>query len=787
MRELQRIAGLCALLVALAVFPRACLATPQAVSASVRTSTAKHESVPAAASSTHAVTLNGFTITAGPGNTLFTPEGISTRIARFDLPQVVVSIDRRQMQDTINMVDTEDALDYLPSLFVRKRNNGDTQAVLETRMWGINSSARSLVYVDGIPISALISNNNTTGAPRWGMVPPAAVAGIDVLYGPYAAQFPGNSMGGAVLITTRMPRQFKLTLSQTGTLQHFSLYRTHGNYGTLGTTVTVGDREGRWSWLVTARHENSLTQPLAFVTVDQAPSATHGTIAAVDKVGATADVVGASGLLHRLADTFTGAVLFRPTDWLRASYHIGYWRDRARSSVQTYLTAADGTPTFGGVTRFAGGESMHRSRQLMQALSLKTDTGGDWDWDVVATHYDYLHDATRSPAGVLAGRTFTPDGFVADMGGTGWGTQDVKTIWRPAGSGGGQQVSFGVHHDHYRLRSPTYHAHNWRTALDVGDGSLHSDGRGSSETYALWAQDAWKFAPRFKLTVGGRLERWHAYDGFNLAGAVAVKQPPERAQRFSPKATIAWNVGSGWTTKFSYGGAYRFPTVSELYQIVSTGNTFAVPNPDLAPEHVNSAELAIGRRIGGLHLRLSVFQQNTQDALISQTTRIHDVLTRTVQNVDAIRNRGLELVAQKDNAWVPGLTLSNSLTYVQSRIVADPAFYRATGMSVAGNRVPYVPRWRDTLRASYRLGKRFEVTLATRYQGRMYSTLANDDTVRQVFGSFDPFLLTSLRLHLRVSDAVSVDAGVDNAFDDRYFEYHPFPMRSYTADIRVRL
>ena len=61
---------------------------------------------------------------------------------------------------------------YLPSVFLRKRNNGDTQATMATRVWGVSSSARSLIFADGVPLTALIANNNTIGGPRWGLVSP---------------------------------------------------------------------------------------------------------------------------------------------------------------------------------------------------------------------------------------------------------------------------------------------------------------------------------------------------------------------------------------------------------------------------------------------------------------------------------------------------------------------------------------------------------------------------------------------------------------------------------------
>src|SRR6185437_6552688 len=93
----------------------------------------------------------------------------------YQLPQTSESITAAKIQQTVNVVDTEDAIKYFPSLFVRKRNYGDTQPTLSTRTWGVNSSARNLVYVDDILLSALIANNNTLGAPRWGLVSPEEI------------------------------------------------------------------------------------------------------------------------------------------------------------------------------------------------------------------------------------------------------------------------------------------------------------------------------------------------------------------------------------------------------------------------------------------------------------------------------------------------------------------------------------------------------------------------------------------------------------------------------------
>src|SRR5207253_1791351 len=107
--------------------------------------------------------------------------GPVSAIVRQTLP-VTASITAAKAQQTVNLLDAEDAVKYLPSVFLRKRNIGDTQATMATRVWGVSSSARSLVFADGVPVTALIANNNTIGGPRWGLVSPEEIARIDMMY-----------------------------------------------------------------------------------------------------------------------------------------------------------------------------------------------------------------------------------------------------------------------------------------------------------------------------------------------------------------------------------------------------------------------------------------------------------------------------------------------------------------------------------------------------------------------------------------------------------------------------
>src|SRR5579872_2128442 len=119
-----------------------------------------------------------------------------------DVPNRIENVTAGEAQVTINAVNTEDMLKYLPSILVRKRHYGDTQDPLATRTNGVGASARSLLYVDGILISSPIGNNNTYASPHFGIAQPQDVSNFQVLYGPFAAEYGGGSIGAVLNIST---------------------------------------------------------------------------------------------------------------------------------------------------------------------------------------------------------------------------------------------------------------------------------------------------------------------------------------------------------------------------------------------------------------------------------------------------------------------------------------------------------------------------------------------------------------------------------------------------------
>ena len=387
------------------------------------------------------------------------------------------------------------------------------------------------------------------------------------------------------------------------------------------------------------------------------------------------------------------------------------------------------------------------------------------------------------------------------MDGTNWQNADAKGIWRPFGFDGPQEISFGLHGDRYELENPTYASAIWNNTPSTGTGQLYSDGQGETRTGALWVQDAWKIVPNLKLTLGGRLESWEAINGFNVnnlanstTGAVTplppTVQPKLSSTNFSPKASLSYDPNKDWNITANFGEAYRYPTVAELYQNITAGGVTYLANPLLSPEQDFNGELNIERHWSDGRVRLTLFEERTNNALISQTNFVTNAATgaqsaqTSTSNVAAIRMQGVELAAQKNNVLVKGLELFGSLTYVDSRILSDPTWVGRNPLTnqpdtVVGNRVPYVPDWRATLGATYRPNEHWAYTVAARYSGKQYSTLDNTDIIPHVYGAFDNYFVVDMKVHYNATKNLALDFGIDNLLNEQYFLFHPFPGRTY--------
>lgn len=559
------------------------------------------------------------------------------------------------------------------------------------------------------------------------------------------------------------------------------------------TSAAAGNRDAKLSWLVSANYLDSFQQPLTYTTNGSIPTGTTGANPAKNKLGQEADVVGTGVLAHSQQTSANLRLAYDLSPVVQATYSLGIWNNHQVSNPQTYLrSTATGLPTFAGISTFANGKYIWDETHLSNAVAIRSDSKGAFDFDLSAASYNYLADTQLNPFTVSTGAGFSQNGKITRMDGTNWQNADAKGIWRPFGYDGPHEIGFGLHGDRYRLENPVYASTVWYNAPSTGNGQLYSTGVGETRTEALWLQDAWKITPVVKLTLGGRLESWQAVEGFNLnttatvagviTSTVPTQQPKLSSTDFSPKASLSFDPNKNWNVTANFGEAYRYPTVTELYQNVSIGGITYLANPLLSPEQDFTGELNIERRWVDGRVRLTVFGERTHNALISQSSTVTDAdgaqsVQTAVSNVAAVRMQGVEVSADKDNLLVNGLQIFGSVTYVDSRIISDPNWKGPT--SVVGKRVPFVPDWRAKFGVTYRPNDGWAYTVAARYSGKQYSTLDNTDRVSHVYGAFDNFFVVDLKVHYNATKNFAFDFGIDNLFNEQYFLFHPFPGRTF--------
>jgi iron complex outermembrane receptor protein len=720
------------------------------------------------------------------------PSSLPTRI-----PTTIEGISGAEIERKINATDAEDALKYFPSLVVRKRYIGDyDHAVLASRASGTGNSARSLVYADGILLSNLLGNG-ASFTPRWGLVTPEEIERVDVLYGPFSAAYPGNSVGAVVDYVTRMPQQFEAHAKLGYYLQDFSLYGSDDRFASKQGSASIGSRSGALSWWININRLDSEGHPLVFATRLNSVGVTtaggtpvSGAVQGLNPRNQPWLLLGATNQIETVQDHAKLKLAYDLAEDVRLSYTLGLWQNDVFRDSLSYLRDANGNPVYSGNVRIndlrytlnPADISLSRAEleHVIHGLSLKSNSGGHFDYALGLSLYDYRRDLVRSPSLARPQAESGGAGRIADGDGTGWTTLSLAGTWRPGGDRQSAHiVDFGLQSDRYELQTEVFNTDNW---INGAAQARFSAFAGETRLQSVYLQDTWALAERWTATLGARLEDWDARDGL-LGNATTEQRFPARDERYiSPKAALEFAASEDWVLRGSAGRAVRFPTVSELYQGTISTNVIINNDPNLQPERSWTGELTALRTLrtfGDGTLRTTLFVERTSDALYSQTNVTVTPNVTNIQNVDRIKTRGLELAWQASGVWIDSLDLSASLTFADSEITRND-----NAPSSVGKRQPRVPRWRGNLLASWQASERWSLTGGARYSGTQFNTLDNSDPNGDAYTGNSRYLVFDVRAQYRHNEHWSGSLGVDNIGDQQYWAFHPYPQRSFSAELR---
>ena len=707
------------------------------------------------------------------------PRGLSVSLGKADF-------------EAVNAINVEDLMKYAPNFFVRKRFAGDDNAVVALRGANTVQSARTIVMVDGFLVSNFLGNSFSF-PPKWNVVGPADVRQFDIVYGPYSARYGGNSMGGVVSVTTDEPKKTGAYLNAQTMIMPFEEYgfdETFTGYSVEGGGTYV-TKDGKLRLRAGFRRFDNVGQSMTYNLLTPAT----GTAAATTVTGAFVDpelatpVFGAASPVDVVQNQARLRVAydFAP-GWTADAMLFGWTTDQTLRDTRTFLKDANGAPVGQGRVRFnnqiwnATGLTSSEFERTEYLAGLKL-TGALAGWDIRSNFSRYWMPIwnTKTSRDYLTGQS-NGVGTYQVQDNPGWYAADITFDQ----SFGNHNVGFGLNANLYETAQNTFNVTNWNAATGR---TFASSTAGKTESLGLWVEDAIDVTETVTLTLGGRYDRWRAFDGSiaRQSGTVLLADayPTRTDSAFSPKASIQAEVTEGVVVQLSLGGATRFPTVGELFQGRIDDVTREIDpqsfDPNLRPERSTDITLMGRGKVGPVQITASAFYQDIEDAIFSFSgLNQFGTVVSSFKNVDLVTQSGVELIFEAKDLWVNGLDLNASVSKMDATTVRN-----LSNPETVGNRFPRIPEWRSSGNLRYKLSPKLRALLGWRQATTPTSDLFGREG--SVYGFQTEYFLVDTRLTYDLNDKVQLNLGVDNLNNDQAYVSHPLPQRTFVFDMKLKL
>lgn len=711
--------------------------------------------------------LSKVEVTAAAEQALFAPLAPRSEIGTEDIQQT-------------NSINTEEALKYQPELVIRSRYIGDSNALVAMRDSSMMQSARSLVLVDGMLISNFLGAGYAN-APLWAITAPEEIESIQVLYGPFDAQYSGNTMGGAVLMHTRLPSAFEASVKASAFMQTFSAYGQSHELPGYKISALAGGATGAWHYRALLSRVDSQAHPQSYSLASA--GGTGSTAANGAQPYENTYVVGAESRTDTSDALYKAELGYDLTSKLQLRGQIAYQR-ASREQLRPYAYIRDdaGKDIFSGNVLVDGnaykvnGKAMNfaDSEHLLAGLALQGELSERWSTQSNLSWFKVLDDSKHSSGTNFITLDDQGSGKLTEDDGTHWLNLDLRLARSNNGGLAGNSTRIGYHLDQYHLAENTYNLAHWRQSQITG---LAAARQGTTQTQAIYLQNEWSLTDNLLLNLGVRQEFWQAFDGrLEKENSVAVvgNDYPRRSQHAtSPKLTVDYFINSDWQLSTMLARAVRFPTLGELYQggINNDGSFEAKFNPDLKAETGLHANIGLIRSMLNGQWRMDLWQNRIKNSIYQQSSVWTGI--NSYQNIDRTKSTGLSFSSQWRELWHTPLSLSANLAYTRPKIEQNVQVPASEGKDI-----PRVPRWRGNLLASYQLHPLWQLSSGLRYSSDPYDTLENTDGSGSGFGYTDEFLVWDAKLSFH-KHQWSWAAGINNINNERYYVYHPYPGRTF--------
>ncbi len=692
----------------------------------------------------------------------------------YDLGKIVVTATRTEMEATktpgsVSVVTNKDvekrniqvvdqALNTVSGV-LNERGKGLMDAMATVALRGMPKQQRTLILMDGLTL-----NDPYAGSVRFQGLALEDIERIEVVRGPSSSLYGGYAMGGVVNIITKTPRKREFILK--GGYGSDSLWKSY---------ISYGDRfKDALSLFLSYGYKSTDGYRTDLNVQSTKPSAATGWSYTTDNQGNTRYLIGDKGNNEYWDENITVKTGY---DFLESSkLKFSFMRNSCGYSYnepRTYLKDAAGNAiwSYGTVkeSTFLLGDG--EDRQDTYNLSYETELS-----TLKAKLSLGLVDFMRW--------NITPGSSATRFGGPGKVTQTPSESYNSE-----LQFSLPLFSRHlftfgssFRYNWADTEEHNLTSWKDKGSKTtLAYEARGKDRTFALFIQDEIEIFDNLTAYLGFREDWWKTYDGYaNQVGTTGYPKDyaSHSASSFGPKLALVYEPFVKTILRTSLGQAFRPPTIYELYRTWTTsrGVTYA-GNPELNPEKTTSWDLGIEQGLWkGSKIKATYFENYVEDLIYSTTvtSTYYDKI-----NAGKAEIRGIEV--EWEQRFDLGLKLFANLTYNEDANVKKNEAKPKT----EGKRLTDVPEM--MFNVGVELTKdRFFGSLVARYVSKRYSNDENKDTVCDVYTSYDPYLVTDLKLSYKLTKFATLSFSVDNIWDEDYFAFYRAPGRKWFGEVTLR-
>lgn len=214
-------------------------------------------------------------------------------------------------------------------------------------------------------------------------------------------------------------------------------------------------------------------------------------------------------------------------------------------------------------------------------------------------------------------------------------------------------------------------------------------------------------------------------------------------------------------------GSYLYSDSGSTY--VSYTKGFRAPNTDeinawageFNPQKTETYEIGVKDFVGNTYISTSIFYIETENEIFYGVNK-NDEFNKN-RNLDGTSKRkGIEFSLEH---YFDKLTISESITYMKTEFKE-------------GKDIPGIPNIKGVLNFNYKFNEKLSMNNSWEYYGKSYDS--NDEANERE--KIDSYLLSGLTFVYDFQDGLVINAGINNLFNEKYYDYVGYSSYSKTRN-----